>query len=488
MREHSRNMKKKFFFDIGLLVVAWLFVTVFSYTTSPLFHVWGNTPDSPIFQIIGKYWAEGCVPYRDLWDMKGPFILLVNALGYGLTGTKTGVYLIQCLSLFLTLAVVFRTFLLRFSEKRSFLLTVLSLAGLSYVYEGGNMTEEYILLPLSLSFYFIMRWMDGYDASRAVRHQPLFAFLYGVVLGLCLMSRLTNALGLCSAVAVVAVVLVRSREYRNLLANVGMFVLGFGAATVPFVVYFSAHAALQDMWQATFLFALRYAGNTQMHLSETGIHYFVLSYLNSMLLMAVGVYVGFRSKAVRVRSCLYFLSGAVPFLWFCQGNGYGHYGMIVYPMFAWAMMEIVKRRLWLFWVVALAVVVGAVSKIRFMCIMYHWDNTEVAACRRLLYKEASLDKTSFVAYGCDPNLYLELDVQPAVPVFSLQEMGRDRIPEWKDFLSSMYREKQPRWILVCRNMGGDSLMIEPMLSENYRKVSEDKEMQLELYRKLKVEN
>lgn len=477
-------MIRKCYFDCVLLVIAWLFVTVFSYTTSPLFHVWGNTPDSPIFQIIGKYWAEGYVPYRDLWDMKGPYILFVNVLGYALTGTKTGVYLIQCLSLFLTLAVIFRTFLLRFPNGWSFLLTILSLAGLSYIYEGGNMTEEYILLPLSLSFYYILRWVDLYDKGRAVRHLPMCAFLYGMVLGLCLMSRLTNALGLCSAVAVIAVTLLCRREFKNLLANVGMFVLGFGLATIPFVIYFFAHAALQDMWNATFLFALGYAGNTQMHLLEKGIHYFVLSYLNSMLLMGVGVYVAYKCRAVTVRSSLYFLSGAVPFLWFCQGNGYGHYGMIVYPMFAWAVMELLGRRLWLaFWTVSLAIIVGALSKVRFMYIMYHWDNTDVAACRQLLDREPSLDKTSFVAYGCDPNLYLDLDVRPAAPVFSLQEMGRDRIPEWKDFLSSMYREKHPRWILVCREMGGDSLIIEPMLEESYLLVSQDTENNLELYRK-----
>lgn len=40
---------------ILLFVAAMVFVTVFSYTTSPIYQVCGNTPDSPIFQIIGKY-------------------------------------------------------------------------------------------------------------------------------------------------------------------------------------------------------------------------------------------------------------------------------------------------------------------------------------------------------------------------------------------------------------------------------------------------
>ena len=198
---------KKHYIEFALLGIAWLFVTIFSYTTSPLYHVWGNNPDSPIFQIIGKYWVEGAVPYKDLWDMKGPFIFFVNAVGYGLTGTKWGVYMIQCFSLFLTINIIFKTFALHFSNMSSFLMTLLSLGGLAYVYEGGNLTEEYILFPLSLSFYYILKWTDSYEEKHITRHPSLYAFIYGMVLGLSLMSRLTNALGLCAAVGVIAVTL-----------------------------------------------------------------------------------------------------------------------------------------------------------------------------------------------------------------------------------------------------------------------------------------
>ena len=38
-------------------------------------------PDQDFFQFAGKVWAEGGVPYRDIWDQKGPFIFFVNMLG-----------------------------------------------------------------------------------------------------------------------------------------------------------------------------------------------------------------------------------------------------------------------------------------------------------------------------------------------------------------------------------------------------------------------
>ena len=87
----SFTIKEIFLF----LMVAIIFVSIFSSSTSPLYSTWSDSPDSPIFQIIGKYWVKGIIPYRDLWDLKGPFIFFVNAVGYWVTGSRLGVYGIQ---------------------------------------------------------------------------------------------------------------------------------------------------------------------------------------------------------------------------------------------------------------------------------------------------------------------------------------------------------------------------------------------------------
>ena len=69
-----------------LLFVASAFAgaLVFSPSTSPLYSDWGY--DSAMFQTIGKYWAQGHLPYVELFDHKGPIIFFINALGYALGG------------------------------------------------------------------------------------------------------------------------------------------------------------------------------------------------------------------------------------------------------------------------------------------------------------------------------------------------------------------------------------------------------------------
>ena len=45
-------------------------------------------------------------------------------------------------------------------------------------------------------------------------------------------------------------------------------------------------------------------------------------------------------------------------------------------------------------------------------------------------------------------------------------------------------QKQPKWLLVNRNLYDDTLIIQPLLVRSYQMVSYDAEKQLELYKKI----
>ena len=103
MREGTQN---PYFVCLMLLGLAWLFVSLASYSTSPLYpYCFGS--DSAQFQTIGKAWAASVLPYQGLFDHKGPLIFLINALGYALSGNKYGVYFLQILFFAMTLHGLF---------------------------------------------------------------------------------------------------------------------------------------------------------------------------------------------------------------------------------------------------------------------------------------------------------------------------------------------------------------------------------------------
>ena len=459
----------------SLLLVAVGFVTFFSYTTSPLYPGIGDCPDSAMFQIIGRYWSQGDIPYQTLWDLKGPYIFLVNALGYAMTGTRTGVFLIQIISLTLTLFFTYKTLRLTFRPHVALLWCIASLLPLSYIYEGGNLTEEYLLPFLSLSFYLILSWLVRYEKSDEAVHPPLFAVVEGATFALCLFSRLTNALSLCAAIVVIVVLMVSKKQYAFFLKNIVSFFFGFILFTIPFVSYFWIHGALSDMLNATLFFPFQYAVNSTQDFFDTGIHHFILSYFCALVLPLIAVILVIQKKAISVRIALYLAASLCPLLWFCHSNGYAHYGMTVFPLYAIIVMELAHHNFRAGLIVFLtATVIGCGSKVLYMCKMAHWQNPQVAQCRQFLSHTPQVDYSSFVAYNADPNIYLDLDVRPAVPFFCLQDFVVSRIPNLRDSLYHSFNNSKVKWILISYDQRPlHQVVILDILKEDYKIEKED---------------
>ena len=98
----TNTIQKKYL--LIYFVISILFMLCLSTSTSPLYNI-PYAGDTAMFQTIGKYWAEGSLPYVDLWDSKGPLIFAVNALGYLLTGQRWGIMIIQVICLFIAFAI-----------------------------------------------------------------------------------------------------------------------------------------------------------------------------------------------------------------------------------------------------------------------------------------------------------------------------------------------------------------------------------------------
>ena len=87
-------------------LVSFLFLLLVSLSTSPLNNYFDY--DSSFYLVIGKGICRGLLSYRDLYDQKGPLVFYLNALGYLLTGNRTGVLLVQGFSMTLSVFMLYR--------------------------------------------------------------------------------------------------------------------------------------------------------------------------------------------------------------------------------------------------------------------------------------------------------------------------------------------------------------------------------------------
>ena len=189
--------------------------------------------DQYIFELTGKMWAEGGVPYVDFWDQKGPLIFLFNMLGWKLTGSSLGIFL---LTVVWTAVTVNMLYLLarEFAPQRHGTTTAVVIAWISAVWIGilcapsWDLIEPLCLPFLAVSLLIAVRWFKQCDNNHGSVVPWWHPFVYGLSFGVCLLSRLTNALSVCVA----------------------------------------AHHAFYDFIYGTVLFNISYAGNSESLLSS----------------------------------------------------------------------------------------------------------------------------------------------------------------------------------------------------------------------------
>lgn len=468
-------------------------VALFTESTSPLFAGWGY--DSAMFQTMGKCWTEGCLPYVDLYDHKGPMIFFINALGYALNG-RNGVYIIQVLCIALSEVIAYRLLADRLDRGKAMALALLLPLVLAANWQEGNTTEEYILPLLMGSYYWMARWCSDLEEGHFA-HKARAACLYGLCFGFALMTRVTNALGVCLGVAFITVALAVKGEWKNLLANAGAFLLGAAVPVLPFCLFFAVHGALYDMWYGTLLYNLDYLSSSGFPKPEGLVQLLVLVrlYLPGWCLMAAALWGLLAGKKNRLACLLWLLVAAGNTAFLYTLNRYAHYGIVLLPFFYLAIRELAgadsKPGLWKLsagLALCMTALVLLSSGLRvyknytvrlpdsaYEEIVDYGDGYEELVA--LIPQEG---RDSFVAFNCPRRLYLEQELRPAFRFFTLQQWMMDNSPELRETMETEFRQAEIQWVL---SFDADEIntTVRQLLEEGYELVAQSPHQVYKLY-------
>lgn len=447
-------------------------------STSPLFSIMSD--DSSIFLVIGKYWHEGVLPYRDLWDSKGPFLFLVNAIGYGITQSALGVALIQVAFMSFTLLFTYRLLRCEFNTGYSALFTGCVFSSLAYVYGSGDTAEEFVMPLIAWLFYRLHRWLDSSRMDFAWSD----ALVCGVTFGLCLGTRLTNAIGICAASVAVACLLATRRQWAALLGCAAAFIVGSAVAVVPFVAYFASHNALGDLVYGALLYNMEYSTDW------TG--YSLVDYAKAfcsgfpcIALLAVSVVQ--LAAGQRVRGACWLTVSLSTLIYLCNTHLFPHYFMITAPYLSVAVIEtsrLAPARPWMCRVgaIAMAAVLAPSLAYRVHVSRFNLDyvrnfDDPYASLVDMIPKE---ERGSFVAYNCATNIYLRYGIKPACRFFYLQDWMAEQGPSLRGLLVDEMELRQVKWILAYGDVA--DMAIGELLARKYDVVGERSEYELTLFR------
>lgn len=217
--------------------------------------LWRYPPDRDpsVFMYVGQQILEGRVPYRDVWDHKGPLIYFINAIGLFLSrGSPWGVWFIEFLSLWFAGLVGYILMSRTYGKGAALWASTAWMLGLIWL-EIGNMTEEFALPFQVLGLYlFHLSVTRGCTFWRS-------CFLGMTAAGAFLLR--PNLIGVHLAImACMVLSMIFGRRWRQLGWTFCAICLGVGGVVLPIAAYFVFHGCLGTFWDCAFRYNFAYVG------------------------------------------------------------------------------------------------------------------------------------------------------------------------------------------------------------------------------------
>lgn len=228
-----------------LAVISIMCVTLFC-KSSPIYPIC-DLPDANTWLIQAKQVLSGLVPYKDIYEHKGPlqiFAYLFVALPC--FNRFEGLYITE-LVLFIIYSIgVYKTSKL-FGEKYNLLATIISIfvVSLSSAFSATGSSEELLLSTFIWSVYFMVK-----NIQRNQIFKPFDVLLIGAFCAI----RLWTKYNLCffDVILVVYVLAYYIKNKWNIWKTIIYYILGFACVTVPLLIYFAVKGALYDLFYVYF--------------------------------------------------------------------------------------------------------------------------------------------------------------------------------------------------------------------------------------------
>lgn len=309
------------------LLLAAVYCLIFSWYSTPLLPKTVGY-DASFFRLVGEGMTKGYLPFRDFFDQKGPYLYFIEYLAQIIWPGRIGIFILEILSIgascflaYKTASLFIRHTLLRYG------CVVIMLGTVAVFFGGGNLVSEWCL-PLSMLCVYL--FARHYTADLEAPHPAKYAFWYGLCFTAIAFVRIIDAALICAVVFSALVLLLKNKQFKVLLQNMGMFLLGCAAAAVPVLVWAAVNGILQDMFYQVFVFGFLYAADN------------TASFRPALLLLLVPViYLIFSFKKMPLVFKLFYISGTISSgIAVNVGGGYIHYSIIMMPLLVLSVIEI----------------------------------------------------------------------------------------------------------------------------------------------------
>jgi hypothetical protein len=326
----------------GLLLSSLFFLLVVLAVLTPVSPLYQPMParDQGVYLYAGQQILDGSIPYRDVWDHKGPLIYYINALGLWMTGSIWGVWFLEVIFLLFAAVTGFLAMQLVFDPAIAFSSTILWLVTLPDVLDHGGSVEEYSLLFQFAAIYFYARSEKN---SKAYWNE----ILIGIMTALAFSLR-PNNIGVHVAIGLVliATAIFSTKERPRIFKRIAAVALGGAIVFGVIGIYFASNQSLGYLLDAVFTYNYHYSKLETISWQAVTKGFTVMAFFTPFALMGlvgtIGYLYGYRkqdkkeSDSIKVCFALFTLM-VVPiqiYLSLLSGRKYLHYYIAWLPVLA----------------------------------------------------------------------------------------------------------------------------------------------------------
>ena len=239
-------MKKRYLDAFFIALTGFVTILICS-KSSPLYPL-NDWVDANCYMTVGRAMTEGKLPYRDLFEHKGPLLYMLHAAAAMISDSSFfGVFLFEVLACVWFLYLSCRLF--RRFTGNSYLwaipFTAMTVYG-SYTFCHGDSAEEFCL-PLILCAFSL--GLDSIDSGRPPSGRN--SCFMGIIAGIILWTKF-NLLGFLIGGFIVPAVISLKNGIGSLMRMCSYIVLGVEIVSLPVIIYFASHDALYSLSEVYF--------------------------------------------------------------------------------------------------------------------------------------------------------------------------------------------------------------------------------------------
>ena len=237
------NFQIQFF----LFLTAFIIITLNS-KCSPVYPM-NDWVDPNTMFTVGKGVLKGFVPYRDLYEQKGPLLIFFHTFGAAISFTSfIGMWILEIVFCYFFLLFAYKTLRLFYTQNSFLVIPILAFAVYgSYSFRCGDSAEEYCLPMLGYGIYVVCKALHNKSSLSKGDY-----FWIGVTSG-CVFWIKYSIIGLYFGwILTLFMFAVIEKRIPELLMGIVWIVFGVIALSIPIFLYFISNLSLSFLLDVYF--------------------------------------------------------------------------------------------------------------------------------------------------------------------------------------------------------------------------------------------